>query len=92
MTMRAWRTSAMATSGLCSAFFMAWAVVLLSSQLAVAQFTDSGVMVSGTDAGPSSALGFSVGLSGDGNLARPLLRSILDGLAPWPVRECRGVS
>jgi hypothetical protein len=67
MTMRAWRASAMATSGLCSAFFMAWAVVLLSSQLAVAQFTDPGVMVSGTDAGPSSALGFSAGLSGDGN-------------------------
>jgi hypothetical protein len=47
MTMRGWRAPAIATSGLCSAFFMAWAVVLLSSQLALAQFTDPGVMVSG---------------------------------------------
>jgi hypothetical protein len=69
MTIWAWPVSATATSRQCRTLFLVCAALFCSSQLALAQFTQPGVQLSGQAASPSSALGFSVGLSGDGNTA-----------------------
>jgi hypothetical protein len=63
------RISHIGSSRIFKASLLAVATLLLSSQLALAQFTQQGSKLVGTDAVEDTEQGFSVTLSADGNTA-----------------------
>ena len=69
MTPRAWPISFVRSWRLFPASVLIFAALLLSSQLALAQFTQQGPKLVGTGASGAAAQGYSVALSADGNTA-----------------------
>src|ERR1700719_3550661 len=69
VTARLWLISHIGSSRIFKASVLAAATLLLSFQLALAQFTQQGLKLVGTGAVGQSGQGISVALSGDGNTA-----------------------
>ena len=69
MTARVWPISLVRSWRLFAACVLIFAALLFSSQLALAQFTQQGPKLVGTDAVGQAAQGTSVALSADGNTA-----------------------